>query len=418
MNYKKFLGAASAALMIIIIVILVLSPGACAQSKYKTLYTFTGGTDGSQPVAGLAIDQAGNLYGTTWSGGDLVCGYVNRGCGTLFKLTPKPNGTWKESVLHAFTGGSDGRYPAAGVILDQAGNLYGTTEMGGDRGSGNVFKFTPGSGESVLHSFGAGGDGMYTDEGLIFDQAGNLYGTTHDTAFKLVPNQDGSWTESVLYTFCSLPNCGDGVYPQGPLVLDETGDLYSTTAQGEVCTGHCGGVFKLSPHLDGSWIEKVLYSFTGGNDGDDPEAGLIRDQAGNFYGTTSRGGSYGAGVVFSLTPGADGKSWKEKVLHQFTGGRDGSRPYAGLIFDQAGNLYGTTSSGGARGYGVVFKLAPNTKGGWNETVLHAFLNHPGAIPSAGLILDAEGNLYGTTTGKDDGFGCSGSPCGTVFEITP
>jgi len=259
MNYKKFLGATSAALLIVIaIAILVLTPGAWAVSKYKTLYKFTGGKDGGAPHGDLIFDKAGNLYGTTFGGG--AYGY-----GTVFKL----NATGTETVLYSFTGGTDGRGPRAGLIFDQAGNLYGTA-------GSVVFKLAPnpdGSwSESVLHSF-SGTDGAGPYASLIFDQAGNLYGTTGwgganglGTVFELTPNSDGSWTESVLYSFCSLtPMCGDGERPFAGLILDQAGNLYGTTFAGGTrghCSGRrCGVVFKLASNPDGSWSESVLHSF-------------------------------------------------------------------------------------------------------------------------------------------------------------
>jgi uncharacterized repeat protein (TIGR03803 family) len=262
--------------------------------------------------------------------------------------------------------------------------------------------------------------------GLIFDAAGNLYGTTglggahgFGTVFQLTPNADGSWKEKVLHHFTGG---NDGGTPNACPIFDLAGNLYGTTQFGG--TSKNGTVFKLTPNADGSWTESVLHNFNGA-DGSDLEGGLILDQAGNLYGTTFFGGSRGScpgsdsgcGTVFQLTPNADG-SWKEKVLHHFTGGAQGAEPYAGLILDQAGNLYGTAEFGGdlsfcmRAGCGVVFKLAPNSKGEWTETVLHYFVDHPGARPLAGLIFDATGNMYSTTLG--DGFMSSGS----VFEITP
>jgi uncharacterized repeat protein (TIGR03803 family) len=368
MNYKRFLGAASAALMIII-AILMLAQGAGAASKYETLYKFTGGKDGSRPGASLIFDQAGNLYGTTEFGGA-------HGLGTVFKLAPNADGSWRESVLHSFcpTNCGDGEYPDTSLIFDQAGNLYSTTASGG------------------AHEFG--------------------------TVFQLVPNADGSWRESVLYSFCSRTNCCDGVGPFASLIFDQAGNLYGTTSAGGA---HGGGiVFKLAPNADGSWRESVLYSFcsrTNCGDGQEPWASLIFDQAGNLYGTTNLGGgALGGGTVFKLAPNADG-SWRESVLHRFcsrTNCSDGTGPYAGLVFDLAGNLYGTTFAGGdqelclASGCGVVFKLTPNSKGGWNERVLHTFADRPGASPRGGLIFDPAGNLYGTSSGS--------TTFGSVFEI--
>ena len=417
MNNKKFSAAASAALTILVVTLL-LAPSALAAGKFKTLHRFTGGKDGGNPSGGVIFDQVGNLYSTTQYGGS--------GSGTVFELTPNQDGSWTESVLYSFTG-SDGSWPRGSLIFDQAGNLYGTTFFGGATGCGTVFELTPnpdgGWTESVLDSF-RGSDGCNPIAGVILDAEGSLYGTTLNgrggadrsgTVFKLTPNSDGSWTEQVLHRFSGK----DGWYlDDGNLVFDAAGNLYGTAALGgnirSVCTSGCGTVFRLSPNQDGSWTEQVLHRFSG-KDGATPESTLIFDKSGNLYGTTRDGGAHGVGVAFELVPNADG-TWKEKVLHQFTGGKDGARLYEGVIFDQAGNLYGTTVIGGnlsacgGGGCGVVFKLAPNSNGGWNETVLHTFMDHPGAGPWAEMIFDAAGNLYGTTAGD--------STNGSVFEITP
>ena len=433
MKYKKFLGAASAALMIVIILTLVLTPSALAVSKYKTLHKFTGGKDGGAPYASLIFDQAGNLYGTTTFGGNLSCnsGY---GCGVVFKLAPKAGGGWTESVLYRFNGGIDGGFPYAGLIFDQAGNLYGTTSLGGNlscgylgSGCGVVFTLTPNSDgswtESVLYSFTGGSDGENPQSSLIFDSLGNLYGTTPEggaggrgTVFELAPKVGGGWEESVLYTFCPGAKCADGEDPLASLIFDQAGNLYGTTYAGGN-SNNKGTVFTLTPNSGGSWSESVLYSFCPTKpcrDGNNPYAGLTLDPAGNLYSTTLSGGASGKGAVFKLAP-TSGGSWSESVLYSFSGGEDGGGPIAGLVLDTAGNLYGSGYFGGivdpscVVGCGIVFKLAPNSTGKWKETVLHTFLGHPGARPRANLIFDGTGNLYGTT---------SGTGSGTVFEITP
>jgi len=426
MNHERFLGAVSAALMIVIAIVMLV-PGAWAQSNFKTLYKFRGRKDGNVPIAGLVFDAAGNLYGTTYRGGNSghQCFAVGD-CGVVFKLSPNPDGSWKEMVIHRFESGQDGRQPFASLILDKAGNLYGTTPHGGGKEGrhiasyGTVFKLAPNPDgswtESILHRFtgGENGDGARPFAGLIFDTAGNLYGTTYvggtsnrGTVFKLAPNPDGSWTESILYRFTGGRN-GDGARPTSGLIFDTGGNLYGTTTTG-------GVVFKLAPNPDGSWTESVL------SYGHGPSSGLIFDTAGNLYGTTRGGGVHNGGSVLKLTPSPDG-SWAESVEYSFcsrTNCRDGAYPYGGVIFDQAGNLYGTTLQGGTpfscdegEGCGVVFKLTPNSNGGWDETVVHHFAGHPGAYPYAVVILDTAGNLYGTTAG--DGSTTHGS----VFEITP
>jgi len=414
MNYKRFLGAASAALMIIV-AIFVLASAAGAQVKYKTLHRFTGGKDGNAPYAGLVFDAAGNLYGTTYLGGA-------HGYGTVFKLTHNPNGTWTESVLHSFAGGAEGSYPYAAVIFDAAGNLYGTASDGIPYGPGAVFKLTPNADgtwtETVIHAFT---DGDLPLSPLVFDAQGNLYGTTDWSnwgfVYKLTPNSDGTWTESLPYSFKGPPD--DGGHPQTSMIFDAAGNMYGTTfwgGSGKCVTNGCGTVFKLSPNSDRTWTESVLHSFAGDRDGANPPESLVFDALGNLYGATVYGTYYQScgnkmcGTVFELTPNSDG-TWTENILHGFTGGKDGGNPNGYLVFDAAGNLYGTAGSGGA-GYGVVFKLTPNSNGGWKETVLHGFKDTPGAYPSSGLIFDGAGNLYGTTVG--DG----AKTFGSVFEITP
>jgi uncharacterized repeat protein (TIGR03803 family) len=409
---NRCLSRLGAALLLAAIVTLLLAPGARAQSKFKTLHRFTGSkNNGGAPYAGLIFDQAGNLYGTTYGGGAA-------GRGTVFKLTPNTDGSWTESLLHSFTGGSDGAAPIAGLTFDAAGNLYGTTFRGGagcsgKTGCGTVFELTPKSDgtwtESVIYSFARKG-GAYPYAGLIFDHAGNLYGTAvgggHHGAgvvFELKPNGNGSWTESVLYKFCALTNCADGYYPYGGLTFGGAGNLYGTTYN---------VVFELTPHANGSWAESVLHSFAG-NDGGYSYANVIFDQSGNLYSTTELGGDGNVGVVFMLTPQAKG-SWTETVLYSFQDGNDGAYPRAGVLFDQTGNLYGTTTQRGAYGWGVVFKLTPHSGGGWKQTVVHSFKSgNDGATPYGGLIFDAAGNLYGTTAGNG-GF----TSFGSAFEITP
>jgi uncharacterized repeat protein (TIGR03803 family) len=324
-------------------------------------------------------------------------------------------GAWaasKYKTLYKFTGGADGNYPYyAGLIFDQAGNLYGTTVEGGDLndcygyGCGTVFQLTPnGDGswmESVIHSFHSDDTGANPFAGLIFDHAGNLYGTTLSSVFKLTPNGDGSWTESLLHSFTGR----DGWELYACLIFDPAGNLYGTTRSGG--TYGDGTVFQLTPNTAAGWTERVLHHFNGGNDhhqdGWAPMAGLTLDLAGNLYGTTSSGGAGDAGTVFQLTHNKDG-SWTESLLHSFNG-NDGFDPFASLIFDQAGNLYGTTESN-------VFKLTPNGDGSWTESVLHSFNGKDGLQSFACLIFDPAGNLYGTTASG----GAYGN--GTVFKLKP
>jgi uncharacterized repeat protein (TIGR03803 family) len=372
------------------------------------LYTFTGGSDGSNPYAGLIADASGNLYGTTYAGGGQSnCG----GCGVVFKVTP----TGSESVLHAFTGSAtgDGQFSVAGLIMDSSDNLYGTT-LGGGKG-GTVFKVTPTGTETVLYPFNGGSsDGDSPVAGLVMDSSGNLYGTTESggkrgfgTVFKLTP----TGSETVLYSFTGG---SDGAYPAAGLIMDSTGNLYGTTPNGGNLNGcsdsGCGVVFKVTP----TGTESVLYTFSGGNDGGGPLGGLIMDTAGNLYGTAAQGGDLsvcfaGCGLVFKVTPAGS-----ESVVYTFAGGNDGAYPDASLIMDGSGNLFGTASVGGADGFGTVFKVTPTG----TETTLHSFTSgSDGAFPHDGLIADASGNLYGTASEGGNASDCDGIGCGVVFKLS-
>jgi uncharacterized repeat protein (TIGR03803 family) len=377
----RILGVATA-----ILVIVAGSTSSVQAQTYGTIHSFAGDNqgDGASPRASLILDGSGNLYGTTFQGGAATCG--DSGCGTVFELTPVSGG-WQETVLHEFTG-KNGELPWASLVSDGT-SLYGTTWQGGTLTD-------------------CGGDGC----GVVF---------------KLSPTATG-WKETVLHLFTGGK---DGANPRAGLILDSSGNLYGTTSQGGIaadCGGNgCGVVFELSPTLAGGWAEKELHSFTGGSDGSNPWAGLTFDADGNLYGTTSAGGSSGAGVVFELKP-VSGGGWKKKVLHDFGFDAKGSTPAAGVTFDPHGNLYGTTSGGGVTtgdcsdlGCGVVFKLSPDVStGGWAETVIHVFQGtKDGAFPDAGLILDTSGNLYGTT--QQGGLltgGCDANRCGVVFEFSP
>jgi uncharacterized repeat protein (TIGR03803 family) len=368
---------------------------------HSFLGPFAGAPKGAQPVAGVTMDSAGNAYGTTFSGGECNS-YVRSslGCGVVFKVDPAGN----ETVLYSFTGGADGDSPTAGVIRDSTGNLYGTTQWGGIRegsckdpgGCGVVFKLDPGGNETVLYRFTGGADGGYPRGGVILDSAGNLYGTTSagginypgpGVVFKL--DTTGHYT--VLYSFTGGADGGD---PGGSLARDSAGNLYGATG----LYGSNEVVYKLDPA--GNYT--ALYTFTGGANPN----GVILDPAGNLYGTTSGGGTVGAGVAYKLdTTGL------YTVLYNFTGEADGSSP-SSLIRDSAGNLYGTTSGGGSApspsGYGVVFKLDPTN--GYHYKLLFTFTDGDGANPSGGVIRDLTGNLYGTTVNG----GARG--LGTVYKL--
>jgi uncharacterized repeat protein (TIGR03803 family) len=411
-----------------------LTPSSDGQWVKSVLYNFGGGSDGQNPYGALSFDQAGHLYGTT-SGL-----YSLSPRGTVFELTPQSDGQWIETVLWRFTGGADGEYPESGVLVGSAGQLYGTAISGGTagflHGDGTVFELTPGAGgewqEVTITDF------PFTDSGgpqsnLIADSGGNFYGTAtyggahgYGTIYELTQSAGGAWKESILHSFTT----GEAFYGSEPssLVFDGSGNLYGETAYGGA--HGVGLVFELSPSASGGWTEKNLYSFKGDRDGGNPFGGLILDQAGNLYGTTQFGGSAGCGsacgTVFELTPGVNGK-WSETVLYSFAGGNDGFFPVGGVVFDRAGNLYGTTQYGGIQsfqcspsGCGTVFKLSPATGGGWTESQLHLFTEQggDGALPVAGLIFDETGNLYGTTAfGGTHTLDCS-IGCGAVFELSP
>ncbi len=351
-------------------------------------------TNGMVPLAGLISDQAGNLYGTSSVGGSGMCADFGgaRGCGTVFELS-LVNGTWTQSVLYSFQGENDGIAPAGSLISDAAGNLYGTTEVGGGspncvNGCGTVFELSPPA------------------------AAG------------------GAWSETVLYRFKGEKNART---PLGNLVFDAQGDLYGTTLYGGgivECGGYgCGTVFELEPPLKPGrlWRERLIHHFLGkpgSRDGSGPSAGLVMDGGGDLYGTTTFGGPMNAGTVFELTPPAIGKiAWSEKVLYSFTGGADGASPEGSVTLGQNGDILGTTSGAGPANYGTVFQLQPPIVSGgrWTEIVLYGFdLGTAGGIPFAGVIQDRSGNLYGTTLVGGD-LSCNAGfndGCGTAFELTP
>ena len=405
----------------------------------KLLHNFGSGTDGQDPMSGLTRDAVGNLYGITMYGGS-NCGVD--GCGTVFELSPAAGGGWTEKVIYNFGSGTDGSYPFGGVNLDAAGNLYGTTSFGGAYGLGIAFKLSRGAGgdwtETVLDNFGNGSGAAIPAATLVFDAAGTLYGTSESggiyscyagqvgcgTVFELTPNANGTWTETVLHSFGSGT---DGRNPYAGVIFDSAGSLYGTTEFGgdNNCAPQndgCGIAFQLTPNANGTWTETVLHNFAqDGTDGYDVIASLTRDAAGNLYGTTGEGGTTDNGIVFELAPAADG-SWTEAVLHNFAGAPDGAVPTSGLTFDSAGNLYGTTGFGGVYGgWGTVFEMSPNAGGGWTENVLYKFCSQnncaDGAFPEGNLILDAAGNLYGVTEGGGTNQCNAYLPqCGTIFKL--
>jgi uncharacterized repeat protein (TIGR03803 family) len=386
---------------------------------YTVLHNFSGGGDGREPYAGLSMDRAGNFYGTTVYGGNLNNCDLSYGCGVVFKLAREGSG-WVLSALYTFQGGADGETPYAGVTVGPDGSLYGTTELGGmltgcvGVGCGTVYKLTPPATvckavscpwtKTVLYEFnGADGDEpLYGN--LIFDQAGNLYGTTEaggaygaGTVYELTPS-NGVWTESVLWSFTGGD---DGRAPCSGVTFDSAGNLYGTTVFGG--TNQAGNVYELSPSGSG-WTEKTLFSLDGVYEGYESIGGVAMDHQGNLYGTARFEGAQGGGTAFQLAPSDGG--WTYTLMQAFSGI---AGPVDTPTLDAAGSVYVTSTFTG--GNGGVFKLTPSN-GGWNSATLHSFNGNDGSAPVGGVILETNGNVYGSTAnGGTDGKG-------VVFEITP
>lgn len=396
-----------------------------SQAQTETvIYNFKGGTsDGSAPWAGLLLDSRGNLFGTTTAGG--TYNNSNRS-GTVYELSPAGSG-WTEQVLYNFGGALDGYQPTSGLVEDSLGNLYGTTVNGGQGlPCGTFFRVTPGIRwtETGLFTFpcGRAGQQPYNLGKLAVDSEGNFYGTTFEggtvgqgIVFEMSISLEIA-TETVLYSFDRSGGHLDGDYPYGSVIMDLQGNLYGTTFEGGV--NGWGTVFELSPQEGGTYSEGIIHNFnTGPSDGLNPYAGLVMDRYGNLFGTTYGGGLYGYGTVFELLPNGHGL-WTELVIHSFRGPAhaDGANPYGGLIIDSNRNLYGTTFTGGAHAAGTVYKLSPVGGILWNESVLYSFKVGPsdGANPRGELVMDGHGNLYGTTVSG----GNSGPGHGTVFKIAP
>jgi uncharacterized repeat protein (TIGR03803 family) len=375
-----------------------------AQSTEQALYSFAGSGDGSNPAAGLVFDSSGNLFGTTQNGG--AYGY-----GCVFELTPAQGGGWTENILYSFTGGDDGSGPVSPLILDAAENLYGTTAYGGTYGDGTAFELVKvGWKLDTLWSFGSD-DGVLPEGGLAFDNAGNLFGTldsggTHNAGavFELTP-KSGKWTRKIIHNFGGT----SGARPWAGVSLDAAGNVYGTAlydGPGEVGAGI---VFQLAP-VGKAWKFSIIYNLNKGGAGvGGPFGGVIFDPAGNLYGTTYGEGGC-AGTVFKLAPSVKGP-WNPSILATF-GGSNGCQTYGPVAMDGDGNLYGATYSGGSGNNGTIFELTGAD--GYALTTLYNFQGSPdGSEPLfMGVILDASGNIYGTTY---DG-GAYG--LGIVFEVIP
>ncbi len=413
-----------ATMMMMLALSLVTANSAQAQS-FSVVHNFSGGLDGANPYAGLTMDRAGNFYGTTYAGG-------SSRLGTVYRLK-RSGSSWIADGLYSFRGGpNDGAEPVARIIFGPDGSLYGTTSIGdscGALGCGIVFKLQPPANfcrsvscpwtETVLHFFeGYPNDGEFASGELVFDQAGNLYGTTESgggyggVLYQLTPSGN-SWTETIVHNFTSA----DGYEPYGGLISDNSGNLYGATQTGGM--NYAGSVFQFT-HSGSGWTETLPYNFQLA-DGGYPTAGVVFDGLGNLYGATSYGGRDGAGVVYELSP--SGAGWTYSLLYSFAGPDGcpfdeyiGAGPWAALTVDAAGNLYGTTRCDGANQMGNVFKLT-NSGGGWTYTSLHDFTGgDDGAYPLSNVFIDDNGNLYGTASGGGAGTCLNG--CGVVWEITP
>jgi hypothetical protein len=412
----------------------------------KILYQFQNGSDSAVPSGSLVVDKQGNLYGVTQD----VAGYpCTELCGNVFELSPPTeNGAaWSFAVLYSFDCSLGGGFPHGNVIFGPDGNLYGTGVCGGkyaDRANGGVvFELihpaVQGGAwtETVIHSFGLGDDGTAPQGGLAFDRKGNIYGTTFDdgqygfgVVYELSPpaQRGGEWTETLLHSF---GGGNDGFWSGAGVAVDTTGNLYGTTEFGGIytsyCESGCGIVFELSPPATqgGAWAYAIIHEFNG-DDGASPLDPLILDKADNLYGTTSLGQGGGLapdGSVFELSPLVQG--WSETILYAFPQYLyDAGYSSAGVTFDSAGNLYGTSQNGGTSYKGTAFKIMPPAVQGspWAETILHNFSsNNSGATyPSTNLVFGKDGMLYGTTPYGGDGPCTFGqiSGCGAVFAVAP
>lgn len=380
------------------------------------LHQFIPWANGTGPT-GLASDAQGNFYGATYQGGLY-------GNGTVFKLSPGSNGQWTETVLYNFGGyAGDGVAPFAPVILDAAGNIYGTTTFGGGSGDGfgTVFEVSPAANgtwtEKILYAFqGLPNDGLYPYVGLAMDAAGNLYGITQEggsgncnqygvdncgTVYELSPESDGTWTEKVIYNFQST-----SAVPLAGVVLDAEGNVYGVTDE------PYGAVFELSPS-SGAWTYNILHTFGTGNDGRFP-TGVILDPAGNIYGMTEGGGATDDGTVFELQRGASG--WHENILYNFAAGGPGYSPSGSLVRDSQSNFFGAVEFSFGQppqlqSNGTVFELTPAAGNSWTATTVYLFQGGADGNGAGGLTLGSDGTLYGLSNGGI-------AEVGAAFSLTP
>jgi uncharacterized repeat protein (TIGR03803 family) len=407
-------------LMMLSAAIVMAAPLAQAQT-FQVLHAFTGGGDDAAAYAGLTVDAAGNFYGTT-SGAGIGSN------GSVFKLASAGSGWLLKPLKNFGRSGNGPSEPFGNLTIGPDGALYGTTFAGGSGGGGTVFKLQPPAHAcasfscpwtlTVLHDFN-GSDGAGPIGGVVFDRAGNLYGTTFaggalsctdnsngcGVVYELSPS-GGGWTETVIYDF-NFGNDSDGAGPSGGLIFDTVGNLYGVTFSGGNQTNG-GIVYKLSPSQGGGWTQTILHLFSDPPDGSLPIGTLIMDRSGNLYGTTQAGGTVDGGTVFELSQQG------EQVLYNFP---ENSYPAGTLVFDGSGNLYGATWYGGVNGYGTVFKLAP-AHGSWNESDLHVFQASDGIVPNGGIALDSAGDLYGTAQKGGYFSDVCMQGCGTVWKIAP
>jgi uncharacterized repeat protein (TIGR03803 family) len=379
----------------------------------KVIHSFNGGNAGGDPAGRLIFDGSGDLYGTTVTGGA-------SGCGTVFELPIAEFEKRDENVLYNFSCGADGKNPYGGVTFDNSGNfdLYGTTVAGGSGGTcsgdgcGTVFELTP-KGETVLYNFTGGNDGSGPGGGVVFDKAGDLYGTTPDggadsagTVYELI-HRTGGWRERVIHTFTG--GADGAVGSLGLLLIDGSGDLFGVTEGGGA---HAAGVvFEMLPDPNGAWDFRTLYAFRGQPDAAFPYGGLIADAKGDLFGTTYYGGTSGDGTVFELRA-EPGRHWIESVVYDFKGGNDGSNPTDTPAFSPFGEIVGTTSMGGTStcDCGTVFKIKLTTR---QETVIHRFgAPGDGMYPYYDLLLDGSGTMYTTTAAGGN------SNSGAAVELDP